>query len=172
MDIYVNFQNLIFGLLPYFLRKVKSISFVNALIKPLQQINARFVALRSDTLFLLSFNAQIIYLEKYLNIVYLNSNAYPNNIHIVDTANVSFDYFYNKSESQLPKYFYNNADAHAPTYLKNTSELTSTADYNVLVPSGTITQTDYLGINFDENILINRIKQYNNAGKTFEIIYF
>lgn len=172
MDVFVNFQNLIFGLLPYFLRKVKTIAFVNALIKPLQQVNVRLVALRSDTIFLLSFNAQIIYLEKYLNLVYLNSNAYPNNIHIVDTANVDFDYLYNKSEVQQPKYFYNNADANVPIYLKNSIELTSTASYSVYVPSATTSQNDYLGINFDETILINRIKQYNNAGKTFEIIYF
>ncbi|CAB4127976.1 hypothetical protein UFOVP105_9 [uncultured Caudovirales phage] len=172
MNVFINFQSVVMGLFPYFLRKSKSIAFIYSLIKPLQEINSKLVLLRGDELFKLAFNAQIIYLEKYLNIVYVNSNAYPNNIHIVDTANVDFDYFYNKSEGQAPKYFYNNADAETPKYLRNTSELTSTADYSVYVPITTKTQYDYLGIYFNENVLINRIKQYNNAGKTFDIIYF
>jgi hypothetical protein len=172
MNIFINFQNFVYGLIPFFLRKDKNISFLYSLLKPLQQLNTRLTTLRADTLFYLSFNAQIIYLEKYLNIIYMNNDAYPNNIHILDTANVSFDYFYNKSEGQVQKYFYNNADAETPIYLRNNSELISTANYIVYVPTATTTQSDNAGIWFNENILINRIKQYNNAGKTFEIIYF
>lgn len=171
MNVFVDFVSLTKGLTPYFLRKLRALDFVASLIKPLQQINQKFVTFRNDTIFFLSFNAQVIYLEKYLNLIYNVTATYPNNIFITDSANVDFNYYYNKSENQVPKYLYNESEPNF-VYLRNSSEENAGASYRVNVPTSVIGSVDIYGVNFDEFILINRIKQYNNAGKTFDIVYF
>jgi len=168
----VYYRDFVRGLFPYFLRQAKNIDFLNSLIISIQYVNNLFVSFRKDNLFKLAFNSQIIYLEKYLNLVYLNVSVYPNNIYIEDIANVDEFYLYNKSEEQKAVYFYNVADSHAPVYLQNRSEQTSQNNYIIYIPTSTTIQNDYKGIPFDETILKNRVNQYNNAGKTYGIVYF
>lgn len=168
----VNYQNFVRGLFPYFLRKAKNLDFLNSMIKGLQYVNDLFVTFRNDNVFQLAFNGQIIYLEKYLNLVYLNYDVYPNNIYIIDGANVNEFFLYNKSELQTPVYFYNDSEGHAPVYLENKSEQTSLSNYTINIPTATTSGTDYKGIPFDVSILKNRVNKYNNAGKTYEIVYF
>lgn len=173
MDFNINYKNFVKALFPFFLRQEKNLNFINSIVKALQTINDSLFSFRNEMAFTLAFNSQIIYLEKYLNTVYPNPYSSPNDIHIVDGANISYFYVYNYSELQSPVYFRNFSEGGTPVYLRNYSELVSGQySFSVYVPTYVQTANDYKGNAFDENLLIKRINQYKLAGKNYNIVYF
>lgn len=173
MDFNINYKNFVKALFPFFLRKEKNLDFINSAVKGLQTINDRLFTFRNEIAFKLAFNSQIIYFEKYLNTVYPNPYTSPNDIHIVDGANVEYFYLWNYSEAQDPNYFFNDSEGEAPIYLNNFSELISgTYSFTVKVPTYVQTANDFEGVPFDENLLIKRINTYKLAGKNYNINYF
>ncbi len=159
-------------LLPHFLRKEKTLALLKALAKPLQDINGYFTDFSYSIKFKLAFNAQIIYLEQYLNETYPNPYVYPSNIHILDTANVIFTYIYNLAEARPAIYFFNVSESGAATYLSNQSELISGADYIIKIPLSVTTGQDVNGVDYNENIFRKRVNFYNLAGNSYELQTF
>lgn len=173
MDFNINYKNFVKALFPWFLRKTKNLDFINSAVKGLQTLNDSLFAFRNEIVFKLAFNGQIIYLEKYLNTVYPNPYTSPNDINIIDGANIEYDYIFNYSELQDPNYFFNFSEGEAPVYFNNFSEFVAgTFSFTVKVPTYVQTANDYNGVAFNENLLIKRINTYKIAGKNYNIVYF
>lgn len=147
---------------------------LNSFAKGLTTVNLAFMQFRSDTAFKLAFNAQIIYLEQYLNTVYPNPGTYPNNIHILDGANIIYFYVWNSIEQQNAVTFHNSTETFDPLALKNFAEQTGSfaTSYVIKVPTYCQTAVDYIGLNFNETLFKKRVNFYNLAGKTYSIQYF
>lgn len=160
--------------IPYFFRKEKFLGLLKSIVTPLKYVNDSLLYLRTETAFALAFNAQIIYLEKYLNEVYPNPGTYPNNIHILDGANVSFDYVWNFAELQQNLILYNYVENSQPVYLQNSAEQTGSfaTSYLIRIPTFCQTANDYKGQLFNEQKFKKRVNFYNLAGKTYSIQYF
>ena len=101
----INVRDIALKLVPPLLRKTKLVEFLYSIIKPLQTINDSFSLFRNDIDYALSFNAQIIYLEHFLNDKY---DPNLRRIYITDVANIKHNYIYNNVESFTPIYLYNN----------------------------------------------------------------
>jgi hypothetical protein len=171
MNFEVNFKQLFANIRPYFLGGEKFVGILDALAKGLKTVNDKFNVFRNDTRFLLAFNMQIIYIEKYLNEVYPNPYLYPNNIHILDSSNVMYKYIYNFLENQSPDYVRNNSELAQPFYFRNNSEQIS-QDFIIKIPTYCQTSNDYIGQPFSEITLKKRVNFYNLGGKKYEIQYF
>jgi hypothetical protein len=173
MEFNVNYRSFARGLMPHFFRNQKFLDFLNSFVKPLKDINDQLIVFRDEVYFRLAFNSQIIYLEKYLNTVYPNPYNSPNDIHIIDGANIEYFYIWNNSENEAPVYFFNNSEGEDPIYLFNDSEQTAGVfSYTIYVPNYCLTANDFNGQLFNENIFKKRVNFYNNAGKTYNIVYF
>lgn len=177
MNLLTNFVNIVQNLLPYFLRKLNFIQFLNALVKPLSLLhNNPSVPVtnfgQKDISFYqwyeyirnyLKFNGQIIYLEKFLNQTYLPLIEEPwasnDGIYILNTASSNFSYIYNTIELKPPIYFYNISEVQT-TYLFNKSEASSMFDFIVFVPD-TLT--------YETILMQSRINQYKLGGKSYDI---
>lgn len=174
MNFLINFLDLCRQVIPYFFRKEKFLGLLKSIVTPLKYVNDSLLYLRTETAFALAFNAQIIYLEKYLNEVYPNPGTYPNNIHILDGANVSFDYVWNFAELQQNLILYNYVENSQPVYLQNSAEQTGSfaTSYLIRIPTFCQTANDYKGQLFNEQKFKKRVNFYNLAGKTYSIQYF
>ena len=173
MNFNVDYYDFARKLIPYFLRKTKVLGLLRAILKPLQDLNGDFLVFRDAISFKLAFNAQIIYLEHYLNHVYPNPYSYPNNIHIEDGANVVYDYVWNHVENQDPFYLHNYGEQFDPVYFDQYSEQSGDVfSYIIHVPTFVQGGQDYIGQNFNETVLRKRVNFYNLAGKTYDIQYF
>ncbi len=157
-----------------------------SILKPLKTVNVLFVAFRLAIQYKLQFNAQIIYLEHYLNDLY---DPAKRDIYIEDTANIEFNYLYNTIENRPPIYLFNNNNIDSlynssetsssivsnaseasplylgsligmPFYFLNNSEYANQVDYIVMVP---------VGISYNELLMRKQILTYNQAGKRFNI---
>jgi hypothetical protein len=169
----VNYSNFAKKLIPYFLRKPKFLALIESFMAPLQSLNFRFIEFRKSIEFKLAFNAQIIYLEQYLNTVHPNPGVYPNNIHVLDGANIEYFYVWNSVENQIPVYFYNHGETSDPVYLEQYAEQSgSVFNYVINIPAHVQNNTDIYGNNYSENIFKSRVNFYNLAGKTYELKYF
>ena len=109
----VNWTKLIRWLIPTFLRKQKTLAWVDVLISQVKYLHTQFLTYRSDTIYKIRFTSQIIYLEKRLNDKFDNL---ARGIFINNVADVSRTYLYNKIEGK-PKLMlhnkYNPATAYA-----------------------------------------------------------
>lgn len=173
MNFNIDYFDFIRKLIPWFLRQPRIIALARSIIKPLQTVNDGFVVFRDAIAFKLAFNSQIIYLEKYLNTVYPNPYTYPNNIHILDGANVEFNFVWNDIENQAETWLFNDVETSNPFYFENYSEQTSGVfSYIIRVPNYVTTSNDYNGQDFNETVMRSRVNFYNLAGKTYNIEYF
>lgn len=159
--------------IPYFLRKTKINAILKSLIAPLQTLNDRFFDLVSLINFRLTYNSQTIYFEKYLNDVYLVSETFPNNIHIIDKSNIQYFYLWNYVENQVDEIFFNYIENEDSTFFFNYSDYNEfDVSFVVNVPISVQSGVDLFGQPFSEIILQKRINDRRLAGKTFEIVYF
>ncbi len=103
----INFRDIVLKNWIPFLRKQKTIDFLYSLIKPLQSLNDSFNLFRNKVSSDLSYNSQVIQLERLLNDCY---DPTQRRIFIEDTANIDYNYLYNELENREAVYFYNNWD--------------------------------------------------------------
>lgn len=171
MNFNINFKSFFANVRPYFLNGLKMAGVLNSFAVALQSVNLRFNKLRNDTRFILAFNMQIIYIEKYLNEVYPNPFSFPNNIHILDTSNVIYNYVYNYLEQREIFYFRNFSESAPAKYLKNSPEFISN-DFIIMIPTFCQTANDNTGQLFNEFTFRKRVNFYNLGGKKYEIQYF
>lgn len=142
--------------LPIKKRKPKWKSILFSILKPLQTVNDQMVEFHEETRYALLFNAQVIYLEHFLNDQY---DPIDRGIYIEDTANIDYTYLHNKIEEVDPVYVFNDSEE-TPHFLFSWSEYESEVDYIVKVP---------VTVDFNPIEMRNRILKYNSAGKRFEI---
>jgi len=106
----IDFNKLIFQLLPAFLRKNSLLDFFNSVLAPLKQLHAAssapgltfsFKAFREEMNYKLRFNAQIKYLEHFLNDKY---DSQAREIYIDNTADqIEYTYLRNRIETSSSK---------------------------------------------------------------------
>lgn len=152
----VNFNDIVNKLLPIRLQTIRNRSLLYAMIKPLQSLNTNFVILRNAINYKLLFNAQVIYLEHFLNDLYDPVNR---GIYIQDTANIDYKYLFNKNENR-PVYIYNKSENKPKFYLYNKQEYGGLFEFKIMVP---------VGVSFNELLMRKQVKFYNNAGRRYLI---
>ena len=158
MNYNINFRIIGANLIPSFLRGSTFLSLIYSLIKALKDVNLLLYAITQRITYVLQFNGQIIYLEKYLNDVY---DPVDMRIYIQNTSNSSPTYLFNRAELNDETYLFNRSEAETEPYLYNRDEA-SGIDYVIFVP------TEYSG---QEDSILAGVKQFNLANKTFNIIF-
>jgi hypothetical protein len=84
-----------------------------------------------------------------------------------------YTYVWNFSELQAPLYLFNFSEGEAPVYLDNMGDLINGQySYIINIPVYCQTANDNEGVLFNENIFKKRVNFYNNAGKSYNIVYF
>ena len=105
MKIYdISFRDIIYQLLPHWLRMRKTLLYLYSLIKPIKDVNIEFLSYYNEKNIILKHNAQTIYLQHYLNYEY---DPFDERILIENTSDTSVLYRFNKAESPTPLYYYN-----------------------------------------------------------------
>lgn len=118
-------------LVPTFKRKKGHVKWLRALITPIITLNRLFLAFRKDSLYKLSHNSQVVYLEKVLNDAFDTEHRriYINNAIIREPV-----WFYEVDDNK-PVLFYEIAD-NKPVYFREEAELSGDGiDFTVFVPS-------------------------------------
>jgi hypothetical protein len=121
---------------------------------------------REEVLDKVSFNGQVIYLEKILNDRFNPDMISP--IYIIDVANVEFVYISNKAEGYDPVYLSNKAESLTPLYVSNKSEIYGSLDFIIMVPSAIYTNLQLNNNNGISNMTA-LVNYYKIAGKRFTI---
>lgn len=153
----INFNDIVNKFLPIRVNKQRNRELLYTMLKPLQTLNEAFVIFRNAINYKLLFNAQVIYLEHFLNDRYDSVNS---GIYIQDAANVNYAYLYNKIENRQATVLYNKSENKPKFYMYNKSEYLSQVDFIVMVP-GTVS--------FNQLEMKTAILFYNLAGKRFKI---
>lgn len=151
----VNFKDIVNKLLPLEIRKEPNQSILYALVKPLQTLNESFVIFRNATEYKLLFNAQVIYLEHYLNDLYDPVNR---GIYIEDTADIEYTYLFKDIENR-PLYLHKESE-NTPVFIKTKSEYNGLYEFIIMIPTGVI---------YHELLLRNQVNNYNTAGRRYII---
>lgn len=136
------------------------VSYIQAVIAPLQGLNDTFAQFADDINYKLSFNGQTVYLEHYLNDQY---DDVLRRIWIENTSNTSQAYIYLKAELQPKLFVYKRSEGKPPLYLFGSAEPLFSTHFIVHVPDD---------ITYVEVIMRAQIDQYRIAGKIYEIQTF
>lgn len=148
----MNWQRFIIWMLPIYLRKPKTFSFLNALITPLEKLHNSWLVFRLENLYRLRHNGQTVYFRKALNDAFDNENR---RIEIINGNAIQPHYIFTPIENKplfisAPIYIYNSEDS-----------IGNGADFIVKVPQHVIVQR--------LPQLLSEIKYYKQAGKRFKI---
>lgn len=96
----IHFRELVNSLTPPFLRKVKFVDFLNALLRPLEEVNFNLKAFRREAIYKVTHNGQVVYLQAVLNDKY---DRNPRRIYIDDFPVFDPLYIYPEAD-ELPVY--------------------------------------------------------------------
>jgi hypothetical protein len=153
-------------LIPSFLRKPKVIAWLKVLISQVKSLMATFTAYRTDALFLLAHDSQVIYLEHYLNAKFNpkgnanDPNYEGNGIYISDAQPAAGTYLYNGFEQNPDTYLYNVSENGPDTNLYNSIEFSDRIGFIINVPTY---------FNIDDAELSDFVKKLRLAGKLVNI---
>lgn len=181
----LNFQRLVALLLPWFLRTITHVSWLNALVQPLVEDWQSFLTWKDEMIYEAYMTGQVINLEMLLNDKFNGGlNAWnwdstnyvyvpntPNAIYILDFATaLPVVYLWNAIEQRPPLYIYNNAEAHTPPlYLYNQTEYDSQADFVIMVPYAVADVTT-------NALFVAQVKgwvnKYKMAGARYQIVNY
>ena len=116
-------------------REDKEISWLNALLAPLQTLHDdTYLVYRPDVTGRAKRTGQRIVLESVLNDVF--NVVGPQFIYIDNSGNnVTSDIFFNQSEGLPASFFFNQSEGQPAFFLKNESELTNNKEFKVYVPT-------------------------------------
>ncbi len=145
-------------LIPYFLRKTRTIAFLDSIMKALEDVNNLLVTTRTDLQFKLTFNAQIIYLTEYLNQTH---DPVLKRIFIEDSSVVRDTYWFRLADAQSAIYLFRDSEGAAPYYLLRHSEVVGGVDYIIHFPAA---------VSFDQDVVRNQVNVYNLAGRVYTIV--
>lgn len=135
--------------LPYFLGKVKQVSWLAALLEPVKAVHIIFTAFRTEFNDGIRYNSQSAVLEAYLNNVFDPDNR---QLRVINQEFVFVPrYHYYLLEGQAPSFYFLSTESHTPYYFYGQSERDS-AIYSFLVsyPVGLVIDLNKLraAINF------------------------
>ena len=157
----INFVQLVRRVTPHFLRKDTFLRWIESLVKPVKDINDNLVAFRDATNRRLTFSAQVISLEKFLNDLL---DPILKRIFISHPVTIKdFTYLHNKAENAPSFFLFNDSEGKPPIFFYNLSEIDAEFDYFVNIPAV---------ITFDEDVVRTEINVYNQAGKRYDIVTF
>ncbi|MGN6568223.1 MAG: hypothetical protein ACTHJ0_09735 [Flavipsychrobacter sp.] len=151
----VDYNALVKLLVPKQLRNVKMVSWLTALINPVQYIYNAFMTQRYDNLYIINHSSQVAYMQAVLNDTFDNTLR---RIRVVDPTYLDPIYIYLGNELK-PEYVYTDAEAQ-PVYLYTDKETISNYDFIVQVPAIIIYDLVYM------KALINKFRlasKYNFA---------
>ena len=156
----IDFRHIIYNLTPYFLRSDANLSFLYSLVEAVGELNIIFNSFRDNTLYLLQFTSQIIYLEHYLNDQFdpIGRGIYIDNIEELDWL-----FLFNVVEQKPPLFIFNKAEAATPVYFKNFNELINDINFIINIP---------VAVTFVENVVRAKVDFYNQAGKNYTIVTY
>lgn len=157
MKFNVVFRYIVSELTPGFLRKSAFVNFLYSLIKGLQDTNDAFYQKTEDIFYYLKFNAQVIYLEKYLNDQY---DPVQRRINISQLDYVATNYLFNDAEAEAPFYLDNASEVSVPIYFFNNTPSSGSYNFLVNVPN---TLSSF------SNKITASVNLFNLADKTFNI---
>ncbi len=157
----IAFDQLIYNLLPHFLRKERMLAWLLAVMKPVVLLYDRFLVYRTDKLYEARISAQVNSLEYMLNDAYYGDGN-GRTIYITDNEDYSEDiYLYNSSELETETHLFNSDEtADTDTLTFNAQEGTGGVDFIVWV---------LMDMMYDSDKMISRINKYKLAGTTYEI---
>lgn len=159
MNLNVNFFNLIQLLIPEKIRKPKHLAWLDSLLRPLQTLNAEFVAWAGVQRDVLAYNGQVLYLERILNNEF---DPDDRSIYIDDPdVYIEDNFVHNKVEPIPTLFIYNKAEVQPILPIYNLSEVAENVDFVVFIPTGINTDADKTAM----SAIINR---YRAAGKRFK----
>lgn len=143
---------------PLKLRKARRYALVATFAQPLIDMYNRFVALRSESEFYLSYNGQQASMQKLLNDVWPAAGGAI----YIETVNATLQVFYlpNAEDNQPPIFLPNAEDNEPPIFLPNAEDFILQYDFIVWVPATLV---------FDEPKMRNLINRYRLAGKRYTI---
>ena len=139
----INFQKIVYNLIPFFLRKEKNLDYIYSLIKPLKDVNVLFFALVNKINYKLTYTSESNVLARFLNNEYSTTGISISNNNATD-----YLFVFNKSESK-PK-----------TYVFTKEERLNRPSFTVNVP---------ISVTFVEAELRSKINVYNQVGKIYTI---
>jgi hypothetical protein len=127
----INWQQLIQEQLPIRKRKAGFIAWLNCLIQPVLTLYNIFMAFRQSSLYKVSHNSQVVYLQKLLNDKF---DPVLRRIKITNAVIVEPVWFYEAEEAR-PVWFYEPED-NLPVHFKEQTEFVGDGiDFNVIVPA-------------------------------------
>ncbi len=155
----VNYDRLVWQLLPVRLRKVVTYAWLKVLVAPVKYMQGLFLAFRRGNLYKLQHNGQVCYLEAVLNDSF---DPIARRIYISDPPYVDPKYIYRENELKpLPVYRISEA---LPVYIYASSELfTESTAFIVNVPSA---------VSFDPARMKALIDLYKLVGRIYTINVF
>ncbi len=154
----IDFQDIIRKLLPAALRSSNLKDVLNALIKPLKNLNTTFKSWKDGVDYDLQFNGQTMYLQRVLNDQF---DTVLRRIYIEDTSIINNVYVANKSEGSVTLYLANKSETSAPVvYLENLSEQVNQIHFKVRVPAALV---------FSSIQMRALVDKYKIAGKNYTI---
>ncbi len=161
----VDFNILIWQLLPVRLRQPLQYAWMRCLVTPVNWLYGQFKSFRSTNLYNLAHNGQVCYLEAALNDVF---DPVSRGIYISDGPYVDPVYLYRRSEGK-PVYLSRRSEVgstpyDAPTYLYRRSETFTggSASFIVNVPSALTFDSSRM-----KGVLTNKL-----PGKTYKIVTY
>lgn len=151
----IDINRIVTLLLPPILRVGKNISFISVPFKVISILIDKLKNIRDNQWYFSQFNSQTIVLQYLLNDLF---DKQLHRIYIVNSANIFYPYFYNKSETKLPINLYYKAE-YQPFYVKFKSEYQSINDFIVYIPQS----------NINLSLMKYYIDYYKIAGKKYQI---
>ena len=151
----INFQKIVYNLIPFFLRKEKNLDFIYSLIKPLKDVNVLFFALVNKINYKLTYTSESNVLARFLNNEYSTTGISISNNNATD-----YLFVFNKSESKPKTYVFNKSEGEPKTYVFTKEERLNRPSFTVNVP---------ISVTFVEAELRAKINVYNQVGKIYTI---
>jgi hypothetical protein len=164
MNLKLNIFDLAKSIIPYKIRGFTHDAWLKSCVKPLSDINGSCSIYAQKVRYDLSFNGQVMYLERVLNDTFDQAQR---RIYIDDPTPNDIDnlYVYYKLEDQPSPFVYYEIEGNLQPYLLYEAELYNNPDFIVWIPISLFTS-------FNEPKIRSLIKKYKQAGKFYTINTF
>ena len=126
----VDFVSVIQGNLATFLRKITRVSWLGSLVSPVVALYNVYLQFRTDKIYQMSHNSQVVYLEKVLNDKFDNSLR---EIRVQNSALLEPVWHYDTQDNK-PVFYYDTAD-NKPVWFRNQADFDNyNSDFEVIIP--------------------------------------
>lgn len=162
----IDFRKLANMLTPPFLRKLTHIDWLETLFKPLEEVNFKFKIFRKESIYKVTHNGQVVYLQKVLNDAFDNEFR---RIYIVDSFAIEPLWVYPEA-NQRDIYIGEVGDSETVYVYDESIFDDSDVDFIVVMPIELMPATDY-DLNIVEIQIKSLVNYYKLASKRYKIIW-